>query len=417
MVFNSCFHEDKVLFSEEKKEAAEMVDREIRGYVLELARSFPVVLMTGPRQSGKTTLARMLFPDKPYVNLETPATRDLFDADPLGFLARFPDGAIFDEAQNAPELASYLQGLVDGSRRMGSYVLTGSQHFGLSATVSQSLAGRAGVAELLPFSYAELAANRMLPATVCEYFVHGSYPPVYDRGIRPSVWYKSYVSTYLERDLRAIINVRDLGAFQDFLTVCAAAAGQPVNLSRLGGACGIDAKTAKAWLGVLQASYVVHTLRPYFRNFSKRVTRKPKLYFTDTGLLCHLLGLRDPKRIEADPTRAGVIFENLIVSELRKSRLNRGGSDMLHFWRQEQGVEVDIVIDHGTTIEPLEVKYGMTPKTDFAMPLEKFVTWSGGTAAFPKVVYGGNERLRVRGVEYLPWREFLELKDTHSPAS
>ncbi len=385
---------------------AHFVERDISGVLSELAEGFPVVVITGPRQSGKTTLAKRFFSGKPYVSLENPIEREFFQEDPLGFLARFPDGAVFDEVQNTPDLMSYLQGIVDEDGRMGLYVLTGSQNFALSDIISQSLAGRAGIAELLPFSHTELERGGYVAETLEEQLLKGAYPPVHDRGLNPSTWYKSYVRTYLERDVRSIVNVRNLGAFQDFLSVCATCCGSQVNLSKLASDCKIDSKTAKIWLGVLEASYIVRILRPYFKNFRKRITKSPKLYFWDTGLLCHLLKMGDEASLSNFASR-GALFENWVISELSKQRLNRGDIDNLFFWREQEGVEVDVLLDLGDKIEPVEIKSGMTPQVKYARHLNKFVDWAGDAASNPKIIYTGRDRLTIRGVEYLPWKYYL----------
>ena len=265
----------------------------------------------------------MTFQGKPYVSLEDPDTRLLVESDPRGFLSRFPDGAILDEAQRTPELFSYLQSHVDANLRPGMYVLTGSQQFGLLSGITQSLAGRVGMVQLLPFSFGELLAARKLPVELDDLMFRGLYPPLYDRDFSPGDWFSGYVNTYIERDVRQLIAVRDLSTFQRFLRMCAARTGQLLNLSSLAADCGITHNTAREWLSVLEASYIVYLLRPHFQNFNKRLVKTPKLYFFDTGLAAWLLGIREPGQLVFHAQR-GALFENLVIGEFLKARLNRG---------------------------------------------------------------------------------------------
>ncbi len=261
-----------------------MIARKSTATLLRLARGFPIVAITGPRQSGKTTLARQAFPDKPYLSLEDPDTLALAESDPRGLLATHPRGAIIDEAQRAPQLFSYLQTRVDEHVTPGAWILTGSQQFGLLSGITQSLAGRVGLLQLLPFSLSELRSAIRPPPTLDELLVQGFYPPLYDRPVSSGDWFAAYIATYVERDLRQLINVRDLSAFQRFVKMCAARTGQLLNLSSLAADCGISHNTAAAWISVLEASYIVHLLRPHHRNFNKRLVKTPKLYFCDVGL-------------------------------------------------------------------------------------------------------------------------------------
>ena len=278
-----------------------MIARKALSTLLELAKGYPFVALTGPRQAGKTTLSRMAFPDKPYISLEDPDTREFATTDPRRFLARYPDGAILDEVQRSPELFSYLQTLADMDGRMGLYILTGSQQFGLLSGITQSLAGRVGMVQLLPFSVGELQDADRLPETLDALLHKGSYPPLYDRRLIPAQWYAGYVTTYLERDVRQLINVRDLAIFQRFIRLCAGRTGQLLNLSALANDCGISHNTAKAWISILEASYILCLLLPHHRNFNKRLVKTPKLYFYDSGLAAWLLGVQNSDQLAIHP--------------------------------------------------------------------------------------------------------------------
>lgn len=379
-----------------------MIPRRISAILPELCRGYPVIVLTGPRQAGKTTLARSAFPDKPYVSLENPVELGHFSDDPLGFLARFPDGAVLDEIQRAPELPSYLQGIVDADGRMGLFVLTGSQQFGVMDKVTQSLAGRVALVELLPFSRGELGDAGLAPADLDETLVTGSYPAVFDRPVAPTRWYGDYLATYVQRDVRQVLGVRDLGAFGSFVSLCAAHVGQQVNYQRWGTELGLDAKTLRAWLGVLEASYVAFRLAPHRRSFRKRVVKTPKLYFFDTGLACRLLDITETKHLRHHPLR-GALFENWVVGELLKGRYQRGLPGNLYYWRSSDGLEIDVLAERGLELEPIEIKSSATPSAELAKALEKWRTLSASDAP-ATVVYGGAERRRLQGVELLPWR-------------
>jgi predicted AAA+ superfamily ATPase len=358
--------------------------------------------------SGKTTLAKAAFPDKPYLSLEDPDIRLLAESDPRGLLSRFPEGAILDEVQRAPMLFSYLQTRVDQDLRPGSFVLTGSQQFGLLSGISQTLAGRAGLVQLLPFSMAELQSAGKLPSDLDEFMFRGSYPPLYDRELAPADWHGSYVSTYVERDVRQFIAVRELSTFQRFLRMCAARVGQLLNLSTLASDCGISHHTASAWLSVLEASYIVFLLRPHFQNFNKRLVKTPKLYFCDTGLASWLLGIREAGQLAFHAQR-GALFENLVVVEFLKARMHQGQPSDLFFWRDSQGLEVDLLAERGGDLHPLEIKSGQTIAPDFFHGLNRWKELAGKQGAPATLVYGGEQRFRNGGVEVIPWRELPEL--------
>jgi hypothetical protein len=374
------------------------------------ATGYPIVAVTGPRQSGKTTLVRLVFPDKPYASLEDPDRRELAASDPRGFLAAFPDGAVLDEIQRCPELFSYLQGVADSAPRMGHFVLTGSQQFGLLAGISQSLAGRVALTPLLPFSYTELAAVGRAPATLDTLLAAGLYPPVYDRDLEPGRWYANYVQTYLERDVRHLVNVRDLSTFQRFLRLCAGRTGQLLNLSTLADDTGVAHNTVRSWISVLEASYLVHLLAPHHRNFNKRLLKTPKLYFVDPGLAAWLLGIEGSSQLASHPLR-GPLFETWVVSELLKARLHRGLPSNLFFWRDRSGHEVDVIADHGVALSAIEVKAGRTVAGDMLSGLRFWRSLAGDAASDSWLVYGGDEAQHRTEAHVLPWREIARLGD------
>jgi predicted AAA+ superfamily ATPase len=381
-----------------------MINRAAHQRLLRLAAGFPIVAITGPRQSGKTTLTRMAFPDKEYLSLEDPDIRSLAEQDPRGFLSRLPDGAILDEAQRAPQLFSYLQTHVDAHAKPGMFVLTGSQQFGLLSGISQSLAGRVGLVQLLPFSVSELKAAKRLPSSLDALLFRGLYPALYDRDISPGDWFAGYMTTYIERDVRQLVNVRDLSAFQRFVKMCAARVGQLLNLSSLAGDCGITHNTAASWISVLEASYIIYLLRPHHRNFNKRLVKAPKLYFVDAGMAGWLLGIREEDQLAFHAQR-GALFENLVVTEFLKARFNNGLPSNLFFWRDSKGLEVDLVLEEGTELSPVEIKSGQTVAPDFFAGLQKWSALAGRTDRPATLVYGGEREMSRDNVTILPWKK------------
>lgn len=381
-----------------------MYERAVAPTILRFANSFPVVAISGPRQSGKTTLARAQFPQKPYVSLENPDEREFATSDPRRFLGRFPEGAIIDEVQRCPELFSWLQELVDQKNILGHFVLTGSSQFDLIAGISQSLAGRVGRVKLLPLSLAELKNANCLPSSLDQLLLNGSYPAVYSRAMNPADWYANYVATYLERDVRQLLTVRDLSLFQRFIRLCAARSGQLLNLTALGSDCGITNVTARHWLSVLEASYLVIRLQPYHRNYGKRLVKTPKLYFLDSGLAAWLLGIREAATLSLHPLR-GALFETWVVAEYVKNALNQGETPNLSFWRDNLGHEVDLLQEKSLKLWPVEIKSGATIATDWRKPLEKFTALAGSDTAEPNIIYGGDTSYEREGFRLTAWRD------------
>ncbi len=383
-----------------------MIPRHAAPRILRLLQGFPVVTVTGPRQSGKTTLVRELLPHKPYVSLEAPAQREFARNQSADFLAQFPDGAVIDEAQNAPDLFSEMQGVVDASRRMGLFVLTGSQNLSLLSGVTQSLAGRTALVELLPLSVAELRQSGALDATYASYLVKGFFPAIYDRALEPHEWLQSYLVTYAERDARQLAAIQDLSAFQRFLKLVAARTGQLLNMQSLANDAGINDKTVKSWLSILETCYLIHYVRPHLASFGKRLIKMPKIYMTDVGLAASLLGIKTPEQAQNHPLR-GALFETMVVNEFLKNRCNVGERSPLYFWRDNIGTEVDLVIERGNELAAVEIKSGISVASDAFVNLKKwhkYATERGNFSALHLgLVYGGDTRFTREGVDVMPW--------------
>jgi hypothetical protein len=388
------------------------VQRDIAPHVFALCQSFPVVTITGPRQSGRTTLCRLLFPDKPYVSLEALDQRAFATGDPRGFLAVYPDGAVIDEVQRAPDLLSYLQGEVDERPVAGRFVLTGSANLSLLESVSQSLAGRTGLVTLLPCSRPEYERFPGPPPSLWDQIWRGGFPAIPDRDIPPPDWFETYVATYVERDVRRITNVLDLSAFQAFLGLMAGRTGQLLNLSRLGADAGVSHNTARAWLSVLEASYIAFRLHPFHANTRKRLVRAPKTYFYDTGLACYLLGIRTPEQLVNHPLR-GALFENYVVCEALKALFSAGRRPRISFYRDHQGHEVDLIVERGDTMAAVEVKSGRTIAGEFFADLSWLANQELGAANTRLdriLVYGGPERQRRTQATVVPWFAVHEIE-------
>lgn len=322
-------------------------------------RQYRALCITGPRQSGKTTLARELFKDKPYVNFEHPGTQSAFDADPDGFIESYKSGAVFDEAQRVPLLFRYLQPVLDRNTRRGQFILTGSNNFLLQENISQTLAGRAGYLNLLPLSLEELQTAEKMKRLPADHIFRGGYPELWDQGIDPGSWMKSYVQTYVERDVRQLKNISNLSAFNRFLHLCAGYAGQLLNRDELAKMTGVDNKTIQSWIGVLESSYIVFLLQPWHKNLQKRTIKSPKLYFCDTGLLCSLLGLSSSRAVQ-QYQGYGALFENWVMAEIRKNMFNRGGLESMHFLRDSAGNEIDLILEKDGEPLAIEIKSSAT---------------------------------------------------------
>lgn len=384
--------------------AHNMIKRDVETTVHNFLKGFPIVTLTGPRQSGKTTLAKAIFSNRPYATLEDPDIRLAAQEDPRSFLERFPNGAVIDEVQRCPDLFSYLQSVVDADKRMGRFILTSSQQFGLLSGISQSLAGRSAFIELLPFSIAELARANKQPQTINEMLLNGCYPPLYDRDLTATSWFGAYVTAYVERDVRQLLKVQDLETFQRFVRLCAGRTGQLLNFAALATECGITHNTAKAWISVLEASYLVFLLRPHHTNFNKRLVKMPKLYFYDVGLASWLLGIRTQVQMETHPLR-GNLFESFIISELIKSRFNSGERPDLYFWRDSNGNEVDVIAEQGDSLMPIEIKSGKTIATDAFSGLDKWCALAGDKVSTPTLIYGGDNNYTHKGTQVTSWQK------------
>ena len=382
-----------------------MIKRTLEVKLKAMARKSPVIAVTGPRQSGKTTLVRAAFPSYKYVSLENLDTREFALADPRLFLAKYPAPAIFDEIQRVPSLLSYIQTIVDETGSSGMYILTGSNNLMLLESVSQSLAGRVALLNLLPFSSGELAAGRKLSPKLEENLFKGGYPRLYDKKLTSEEFFSGYVATYVERDIRQILKVTDLHKFQVFLKMCAARCGQLINLSSLGNDCGINHGTAKAWLSLLQTCYIVHLLPPHFENMGKRLMKSPKLYFYDTGLLCHLLGIQKAAELSVHPMR-GYIFEAWVLGELLKNRFSSGRSSNLYFWRDHVGHEVDCLVDNGQSITAIEIKSSVTLYEEQFKGLKNIKEHAGKKSVDSLLVYAGKESQKRTSGEVADWRTF-----------
>lgn len=378
-----------------------MIKREAESELINLAKQFKAVAVVGPRQSGKTTLTRYVFRDKPYVSLENPDIRRFALDDPRGFLSQYKTGAVIDEAQRVPELFSYLQQILDEDDKRGKFILTGSNNFLLQESISQSLAGRIAYLYLLPFTVSELAIEKN--HNLHSLMFSGFYPPLYDQPVEPDKWYQNYIRTYIERDVRQIKNLTDLNSFERFLRLCAGRTGQLLNMNSLAIESGVDNKTIASWIGVLESSFILYRLHPHHRNFNKRIVKMPKIYFYDTGLACALLGIQNAEQLNYHPL-FGNLFENFAISELLKHRYNLAKSNNLSFWRDNTGHEVDIIIDTMGKLYPVEIKSGKTITDKFFTGILYWFKISGGKTG--AIIYAGESgQKRSNKIDIVPWNK------------
>ena len=384
-----------------------MILREAQIKLEQLGKTFKVVALVGPRQSGKTTLVKALFKDKPYYSLENPDIRNFAINDPRGFLKTIEKGAILDEVQRTPQLFSYLQEVIDNSTEKGLFILTGSNNFLLQQNISQSLAGRVGYFNLLPFSIKELKDSKLLPETDEELLFKGFYPPIYDQEIEPSDWLPNYIRTYIERDVRQITNITDLLVFEKFIRLLAGRTAQELNYSSLSIDAGIDVKTIQAWIGILESSFIIFLLKPHYNNFNKVIVKRPKIYFYDTALVCSLLGITKWEQLVNYPIK-GALFETMVVSEMVKKRANAGKLINLYYWRDKTGHEIDLITDEEQSLVPIEIKSGKTVNNDFFKNLKYWNALSKGTRSV--LLYGGEqEQQRTDGTLVTNWRNIAEM--------
>jgi hypothetical protein len=389
-----------------------MIPRTLEQKLRELSGYYPAVVVTGPRQSGKTTLCQIVFPAKAYVSLEALDTREYAINDPRGFLAEYGDGAIIDEIQHAPELLSYLQSDIDKRPDPGRFILTGSQHFGLSQSISQSLAGRCGILVLLPPSLGELRIFPTAPADLFSVLWQGAYPRIYDREIPAHQWLADYTATYVQRDVRQVINVGDLQVFSGFLKLCAGRTAQEINLSALGSDAGLSHNTVRAWLSVLETSYIIHRLPAWHANIRKQVVKAPKLHFFDSGLVCYLLGIRKQEQLRFHPLR-GAIFESWVISEIYKAIVHSGVQPNLFHYRETRGLEIDLLIEQNEGLDAVEMKSGATVAVDFFKNLKRFsdrmIAAGKNLLIRNYVVYGGDDSQQRSDAQVVSWRDVERL--------
>jgi len=383
---------------------SEWIRRTLAEEIRKRITQFPILALTGPRQSGKTTLLRTLFPDYKYVSLENLDNRSFALEDPNGFLAQFSSKVILDEVQRVPELFSYLQTAVDNSGQMGQYILSGSQNFHLLKHITQSLAGRVALFRLLPLDTEELIQAGKLPDDYLQTCIHGGYPAIYHRHLDPTDFYVNYIRTYIEKDVTELINIRDMNSFRTFLGLCAARAGQLLNLNSLANECNISQPTAKAWFSILESSYIVFLLYPYHENFNKRLVKTPKLYFYDVGLLCHLLQIREKEDLAIDRLK-GSIFENFVIANYHKINEHRYQHLQYYFWQDHNGLEVDLLLKTAKSFEIYEIKSTQTLSNGLFKNLKYFTELVSPQTANPYLIYGGDEDIIRNNVQVLSWKK------------
>jgi predicted AAA+ superfamily ATPase len=369
-----------------------------------MLEKFPVVSLTGPRQSGKTTFLKHTFPQLQYINLERIDQREMISSDPVGFLKDLGSGVIFDEAQNMPELFSYIQVISDERDKPGQYILSGSQSFLLNKHISQSLAGRTFISHLYPFDVTEL--KTLNQQNLYTSIIKGAYPRIYDQNIDPEDFYPSYIQTYVDRDIRTLRAIENMNAFTRFLSLCAGRIGQVLNISSLANDTGIAVNTAKSWLSLLESSFIIYLLRPWYKNFNKRVIKAPKLYFMDTGLACSLLNIYQPEMIKTHYLY-GALFENLIIAEIIKYSNHEGIQPKVYYWRESNGTEIDCIIEKGPgKITAIEIKGGQTFNRDYLKNLEQFKSYSKTLDIDSILIYTGDKKSKIHDISVLSWNDF-----------
>lgn len=388
-----------------------IISRKMQSVLLKSAQQYPVVAVLGPRQSGKTTLTQQTFPDYDYVSMSDLDSRIQAQQDPRKFFARYESskGLIVDEMQEVPELFSYMQGVVDRSKKLGFFIITGSSNFLLMKNITQSLAGRIAILELWPLSMQELDAAKLKKYKLEEILWRGMYPRLYVHDVDPSTWYANYITTYVERDVRQLLQVGDIVSFQKFLKLCAARVGNLLNYADLARDCDISPNTAKAWISILQTSFIITLLHPYYKNFSKRVVKTPKLYFNDVGLACRLLDIEDFNELFVHSMR-GALFENFVINEFCKSECNLGKKPQLYFWRDVQGHEIDCIIEKSQTILiPVEVKSGMTVQPKF---YKELIDWNEitGQSTLGYIVYAGDQTFEGSHAQIVAWNNIDKIQ-------
>jgi uncharacterized protein len=384
-----------------------MIHRNAQTKLLQLSNSFKAIAVIGPRQAGKTTLVKTTFPDKPYYSLENPDVRNYALDDPRGFLSTMPNGAILDEVQRAPLLFSYLQEILDNSTKKGIFILTGSNNFLLQENISQTLAGRVAYLNLLPFTSNELESGKLLPETDEEVLFKGFYPPIYDQNINPTDWMPNYIKTYIERDVRQIKNVTDLLVFEKFMRVLAGRTGQELNLTAISNEVDVNLKTIQSWIGILENSFIIYLLKPYYQNYNKTIVKRPKIYFYDTGLVCSFLRISNASQLENHPLK-GSIFETMVAIELVKKFTNMGITPPLFYWRDKTGHEIDVVADYEGKLTPIEIKSGKTINTDFFKHLKYWNNLSKNDTSL--IIYSGNqEQKRSDGTIVTNWHNINSI--------
>jgi predicted AAA+ superfamily ATPase len=383
------------------------IQRDIKKAISDMITKYPIVAVTGPRQSGKTTLLKTLFPEFKYVSLENPDSRNYALSDPNGFLSQYNQYVIFDEIQRVPSLFSYLQTIVDNSGMMGQFILSGSQNFHLMQHITQSLAGRVAIFRLFPFDFQELKSVNLLSPNYEECLVRGFYPAIYDRQIPSRTFYSNYILTYIQRDVSELIGIKDTRHFKNFLSLCATRAGQLLNLSSLANECGISQPTAKHWLSALESSYILFLLQPLHSNLSKRIVKTPKLYFYDTGLLCHLMKISKPEQVPTHPAK-GALFENLMTAEYVKRMYHKDQIEDIAFWRDLDGHEVDLTINNGEESTIVEFKATYTIMSDLLKGFSHFENYTRLSTDRQILVYAGHEYQQRSNAEVLPWSDFAK---------